>query len=301
MKRFFCSVVILLVMSFSMFAHAEEAKKPVVVCSLPQLADFVKQVVGDACVVKTVVGPDVDPHEYRPKPADAELVKSADLCVENGLYMEGSGNNNWMETLARNASKPLVICTDGLKPLELTEEGKKINDPHAWHSPKAAALYVNNILKGMSKLVPGQKKDFEARADLYLQELKALDGWIRKQVSLIPPDKKVLVTNHDALGYYCHEFGFKIAALLGWNAVEESGMNPESRAKVVNFIKQTHVKAIFVETQLNPKTMDQIGKDAGVRIGGTLYADSIGPADSAAGTYLGMMRENTLTIVNALK
>jgi manganese/iron transport system substrate-binding protein len=78
-------------------------------------------------------------------------------------------------------------------------------------------------------------------------------------------------------------------------------MNPESRAKVVNFIKQTHVKAIFVETQLNPKTMNEIGKDAGVRIGGTLYADSIGPADSAAGSYLGMMRENTLTIVDALK
>ncbi len=301
MKRLSCFLLILLVACFSAFAHAEEAKKPVIVCSLPQLADFARQIVGDACEVKSVIGADVDPHEYQPKPADAELVKSADLCVENGLNMEGGGSSNWMTTLAKDAGKPLVTCTNGLKPLELTEEGKKISDPHAWHSPKNAALYVNNILKGVSKLLPDKKYDFEARADLYLQELKVLDGWIRKQVNQIPPGKRVLVTNHDALGYFCNEFGFKIAALLGWNAAEESGMNPESRAKIVDFIKKSHVKAIFVETQLNPKTMAQIAKEAGVRIGGTLYADSIGPAGSAAGTYLGSIRENTLTIVDALK
>ncbi len=301
MKRLSCLLAILVVICFSAFANAEKAKKPIIVCSLPQLADFARQVVGDDCEVKSVIGADVDPHEYQPKPADAELVKSADLCVENGLYMEGSGTSNWMTTLAKDAGKPLVTCTNGLKPLELTEEGKKISDPHAWHSPKAAALYVNNILKGVSKLLPDKKYDFEARTDLYLQQLKALDGWIKKQVNQIPPNQRVLVTNHDALGYFGHEFGFKIAALLGWNAAEESGMNPESRAKVVDFIKKFHVKAIFVETQLNPKTMDQIGKEAGVRIGGTLYADSIGPAGSAAGTYLGSMRENTLTIVDALK
>jgi manganese/iron transport system substrate-binding protein len=301
MKRIFYFLVILLVASFSVFAQAEKAKKPLIVCSLPQLADFARQIVGDDCEVKSVVAPGVDPHEYQPRPTDAELIKSADLCVENGLYMEGSGSSDWMETLAKNAGKPLVICTNGLNPLELTEEGKKISDPHAFHSPKAAALYVNNILKGVSRLLPDKKKDFEARADLYLQELKALDGWIRKQVASIPPSERVLVTNHDAFGYYCNEFGFKIDALLGWNAVEQNGMNPESRAKVVDFIKKSHVKAIFVETTLNPKTMDEIGKDAGVRIGGTLCSDTTGPAGSAAGTYIGMMRENTLTIVDALK
>ena len=301
MKRLSCFLVILLVACFSAFAHAEEAKKPVIVCSLPVLADFVKQVVGDDCEVKSLTEAGTDPHEYQPKPADAGIIKSADLCVENGLNMEGGGSKNWMQTLVKDAGKPLVTATAGLKPLELIEEGEKGDDPHAWHSPKAAAIYVNNILKGVSKLVPKKKDEFEARADLYLQDLKTLDGWIKKQVNRIPPSQRVLVTNHDALGYFCNEFGFKVAAPLDWKAAEESGMSPANRAKVVDFIKKYHVKAIFMETTLNPKTMTELGKEAGVRIGGTLYADSIGPAGSAAGTYLGSMRENTLTIVEALK
>src|SRR5208337_1660015 len=292
MKRLSCFLVIL-VACFSAFAHAEEARKPVVVCSLPVLADFVKQVVGDDCEVKSLTVAGADPHEYQPKPADAEIIKSADLCVQNGLHMEGTGSNQWMATLVKDAGKPLVTATDGLKPLELIEEGEKVDDPHAWHSPKAAAIYVNNILKGVSKLVPEKKYQFEARADLYLQEMKILDGWIKKQVNRIPPSQRVLVTNHDALGYFCNEFGFKVAA--------ESGMSPANRAKVVDFIKKYHVKAVFMETTLNPKIMTELGKEAGVRIGGTLYADMLGPIGSAADTYLGMMRENTLTIMEALK
>ena len=301
MKRLPCLLVILVVACFSAFAHAEEAKKPVIVCSLPVLADFVKQVVADDCEVKSLTEAGTDPHEYQPKPADAGIIKSADLCVENGLNMEGGGSNNWMQTLVKDAGKPLVTATAGLKPLELIEEGEKVDDPHAWHSPKAAATYVNNILKGVSKLVPEKKDEFEARADLYLQDLKTLDGWIKKQVNRIPPSQRVLVTNHDALGYFCNEFGFKVAAPLDWKAAEESGMSPANRAKVVDFIKKYHVKAIFMETTLNPKIMTELGKEAGVRIGGTLYADMLGPIGSAADTYLGMMRENTLTIMEALK
>ncbi|MGO8878188.1 MAG: metal ABC transporter solute-binding protein, Zn/Mn family [Desulfomonilaceae bacterium] len=301
MKRLSCFLMILVVACFSAFAHAEEAKKPVIVCSLPVLADFVKQVVGDDCEVKSLMEAGVDPHEYQPKPADAGIIKSADLCVENGLHMEGGGGNDWMAIMAKDAGKPLVTATDGIKPLELDEDGKMVDDPHAWHSPKTAAIYLNNILKGVSKLVPEKKFQFDARADLYLQELKILDGWIKKQVNLIPPSKRILVTNHDALGYFCHEFGFKVAAPLDWKAAEESGMSPGARAKVVNFIKNFHVKAIFMETTLNPKTMNELGKEAGVGIAGTLYADQLGPAGSDADTYIGMMRENTLTIVEALK
>ena len=301
MKRLSCFLAILVVACFAVFGYAEEAKKPVIVCSLPVLADFVKQVVGDDCEVKSLTEAGVDPHEYQPKPSDAGIIKAADLCVENGLHMEGGGSNDWMAAMAKDAGKTLVIATNGLKPLELEEEGKKVDDPHAWHSPKAAATYVNNILKGVVKLVPDKKFQFEARADLFLQELKALDGWIKKQVNLIPSGKRVLVTNHDALGYFCHEYGFKVAAPLDWKAAEESGMSPGARSKVVDFIKKSHVKAIFMETTINPKTMTELGKEGGVKIAGTLYADMLGPVGSPADTYIGMMRENTLTIVEALK
>lgn len=301
MKRFSCFLAILVVACFSALGHAEEAKKPVIVCSLPVLADFVKQIAGDECEVKSLTEAGVDPHEYKPKPADAGTVKSADLCVQNGLDMEGTGTNNWMATLLKDAGKPLVTATAGLKPEKLEEEGKMVDDPHAWHSPKNAAIYVNNILKGLVKLIPDKKFQFEARADLFLQELKTLDGWIKKEVNQIPSAKRVLVTNHDALGYFCRDFGFKVAAPLDWKAAEESGMSPASRTKVVDFIKKSHVKAIFMETTLNPKTMNEIGIEAGVKIAGTLYADQLGPVGSAGDTYIGMMRENVLTIVEALK
>ena len=115
---------------------------------------------------------DRSPREYQPKPTDAGIVKSADLCVQNGLDMEGAGTNNWMATLLKDTGKLPVTATVGLKPGKLEEEGKMVDDPHAWHSPKNAAIYVNNILKGLCKLLPGKKAEFEARADLYLQELK---------------------------------------------------------------------------------------------------------------------------------
>src|SRR5271157_4739650 len=154
MKRLSRFLLILVVACFSAFAHAEEAKKPVIVCSLPVLADFVKQVVGDDCEVKSLTEAGTDPHEYQPKPTDAGIIKSADLCVQNGLDMEGAGSSNWMATLLKGSGKTLVTATAGLKPQELEEEGKKVDDPHAWHSPKNAAIYVNNILKGLAKLMP---------------------------------------------------------------------------------------------------------------------------------------------------
>ena len=120
--------------------------------------------------------------------------------------MEGWGNN-WMATMAKDAGKPLVTATDGIKPLELDEDGKKVDDPHAWHSPKTAAIYVNNILKGVTKLVPDKKFQFDARADLYLQELKILDGWIKKQVNLIPPSKRILVTTTTRSGIFATNSG----------------------------------------------------------------------------------------------
>ncbi len=281
-------------------ADTGKTRKPVLVCSTTQIADFARQVVGDSCEVHCILAPGADPHTYMPTPGDAKLVLKADLCLQNGMNLEGK---NWMQTLANDAGKPILTCTEGVQPIELEAEGQKVNDPHAWFSPRNAAIYVNNIVRGVSRLNPSHKSDYEARAKLYLQQLRVLDSWIREQFNAIPVDSRILVTSHDAFNYFAKEYGFKNQAPVGWSTGAEvgAGMTPERRKQVIESIKSFRVKAVFVETSVNPKLVREIANEAGVKIGGELYSDSMGPAGSAGESYIGMMRENVLVIATLLK
>ena len=163
-------------------AAGEDGKRRIV-CSTTQVADFARQIVGDRCEVICILGEGVNPHVYQPVPGDSRLVESADLCIENGLHLEGK---NWMGTLARdNGNKPLVTATRGVRPLDLEYEGQVIKDPHAWFDPRNAAVYVNNILAAVVEMDPTGEPGYRSRAELYLQVLRALDAWIEKQVAAL--------------------------------------------------------------------------------------------------------------------
>lgn len=278
----------------------ESREKPFILCSTTQIADFTRQVVGDRCTVRSVLAPGADPHTYMPTPQDARMALKAALCIENGLHLEGK---NWMATLAKDAGKPIITATAGIRPIDLDVGGEKLSDPHTWFSPKNAAIYVNNILAGVSGLDPTEKEQFVSRAALYLQQLRVLDVWIREQFNSIPPDRRILVTSHDAFNYFAAEFGFKNIAPVGWSTGSElgAGMTPERFKMVVESIKAAGVRAVFVETSVNPKLVREVARAAGVEVGGELYSDSMGPPGSAGETYIGMMRENTITIAQALK
>jgi manganese/iron transport system substrate-binding protein len=286
-------------------APRESSKKPVVVCSTTQVADFARQVVGGRWTVKCILAPGADPHTYTPTPGDGEMVRSADLCLENGLHLEG---NDWMGKIVHDAGKPLAVCAEGVPALQMAFGGEKILDPHAWFSPRNAAIYVNNVVKAISRADPSGRGEYEARARLYLQMLRTLDAWIREQVNRIPPDRRVLVTSHDAFNYFCHEYkfnptnGFMSLAPVGWSTGSEvgAGMTPERRAEVTESIRRFGAAAVFVETSVNPKLIREIAQEAGVRVGGALYSDSMGEAGSAGETYIGMMRENIVTIMEGL-
>lgn len=304
-RRFAMLVCLLILAGAPMPGFAQQSTrtpghKPLILCSTTQIADITRQIVGDRCRVESVLAPGADPHTYMPTPKDARLALKADLCIQNGLHLEGK---NWMATLAKDAGKPIVTATAGIKPIELDQEGVKVIDPHAWFSPRNAAIYVNNIVKAVSRLDPEAKKTYEARARLYLQQLRVLDGWIRAQFNSIPPDQRILVTSHDAFNYFAKEYGFTNTAPVGWSTGSEvgGGMTPERRKKVVDSIKKFGVKAVFVETSVNPKLVRELAREAGVKIGGQLYSDSMGPEGSAGETYIGMMRENVLTILNGLQ
>lgn len=277
-----------------------EGSKLVVACSTTQVADFARHVVGDRWEVVCVLAPGQDPHLYDIKPGDAKLVARADLCLDNGWHLEGK---DWMRTLAETAGKPIVSCVTGVTPLELEEEGEKIFDPHAWFTPRNATVYVRNIVRAVSELDPEHRAEYEARGELYVNQLRTLHLWIVKQVNAIPSQQRILVTSHDAFNYFCREYGFKSAAPAGWSTGDEAGggVTPQRRRQAVESIREFGVKAIFVETSVNAELIQQIAKDAGVVVGGELYSDSMGEEGSAGESYFGMMRENVLTIVNALR
>ena len=279
---------------------AETHSRPRIVCSTTQVADFARQIVGDRMEVFGILGEGMNPHVYQPVPGDSRLVESADLCLQNGLHLEGK---NWMETLARdNGNKPLTTCTDGVPPLDLAYEGQLVKDPHAWFDPVNAARYVQNILAAVSDLDPEGARAYRMRAELYLAQLRALDAWIEKQTSRLPAEQRILVTSHDAFNYFAARYGFKVRSPVGWSTGSEigGGMTPRRRRMVVESIRDFGVSAVFLETSVNPKMIRQIAGEAGVAVGGELYSDAMGGPGSAGETYIGMMRENCLVIVSAL-
>jgi len=275
-----------------------------IVCSTTQIADFARQVVADRWQVRCVLAPGQDPHLYHVTPNDVRLVANADLCMENGLHLEGS---EWMRNLALDAGKPLVTCAQGVHLLQIAPEGAaatvSVPDPHAWFDPQNAAVYVRNILRAVERIDPDRRNEYRARAELYLAQLRALDAWILRQCNAIPRERRILVTSHDAFGYFCQRYGFQSAAPTGWSTGQEigAGITPARRRAAVQSIQEYGVKAIFVETSVNPKLIREIAAEAGAKVGGALYSDSMGPPASAGETYLGMMRENVITIIESLK
>ena len=281
-------------------------QKMIVVASTTQIADLARHVAGDRMDVKSILAPGADPHTYQPTPNDVQIVLGATLCFENGLHLEGK---SWMKTLATDAGKPLVTATKGIKPLKINEGGETIADPHAWFTPRNAAVYVNNITRAFISIDPEGKAEFEARANLCLQQLRVLDSWIREQINKIPIQRRILVTTHDAFNYFCSEYklnannNFLSIAPVGWSTGAEvgGGITPKRRKKVVDSIRASGAPAIFVETTINPKQIREIAEETGVKIGGELYSDSMGEEGTAGETYIGMMRENVILIVNGLK
>jgi manganese/iron transport system substrate-binding protein len=186
--------------------------------------------------------------------------------------------------------------------LDLEYEGQTVRDPHAWFDPRNAAMYVNNILAGLISIDPSGAPDYQARADLYLRQLRVLDSWLELQAGRIPAERRILVTSHDAFNYFAARYGFKVRSPIGWSTGTEigGGMTPERRKTVVASIQNFNVPAIFVETSVYPKMIQQIAEEARVKVGGEVYSDAMGAAGTAGESYIGMMRENMLIVVSGL-
>jgi zinc/manganese transport system substrate-binding protein len=271
------------------------AQKLKVLATFSILADIVKNVGGDRVDVATLVGPNGDAHVYEPAPADARKVADAKVVFVNGLGFEG-----WMSRLvkASGTKATVVVASAGVTPRKLQENGRSEIDPHAWQSVDNVKIYVANVRDALIAADPAGKADYQANAAAYLGKLDQLDRDVKSALAAIAPDRRKLISTHDAFGYFAEAYGVELIAPQGVSTDAE----PSARdiARIVTQIKTQMIPAVFLENIADPRLMRQIAQESGAHIGGTLYSDALTEPKGDAPTYIAMIRHNIKQIAAAL-
>ncbi len=275
-----------------------------IVATTTMLADLSMVIGGARVTVDGLMGPGIDPHLYQASAGDVSLMQKADVVIYNGLHLEGK-----MGEIFKNLSAqgPTVICIEeGLDESKLLawEDDSSVHDPHIWFDVSLWEAAAKTVASGLSEADPDGKSDYEANLDSYLKELEETDTYIRNRSAELPEEQRVLVTAHDAFQYFGKAYGFEVRGLQGISTDAEAGTADVS--DLANFIVERQIKAIFVESSVPPKTIEALqaavkARDFDVAIGGELYSDSLGDADSGAGTYILTVKANIDTIVEALQ
>ena len=299
-----------------------------VVSSFSILSDFVQRVGGDHVDLVTIVGVDGDAHVYEPKPDDAKAMAAAQLVVVNGLGFEG-----WLDRLVDSSGYkgPLVKASDGIEPEKMDEghgdahaegakkathdhdhdhaEGEKKAehdhghdhgefDPHAWQSAANAQVYVKNIADALCGIEKLKCPEFMANAEGYSKELASLHGSIKKVMADIPEGRRTVITSHDAFGYFSHAYGVTFLAPEGVST--ESEASAKDVARLIEQIREDKASTLFVENISDPRLIEQISRETGLKIGGALYSDALSAKDGPAPSYIEMMQYNTRLLTEAM-
>jgi zinc/manganese transport system substrate-binding protein len=269
-----------------------------VVATFSILGDLVQAIGGDRVEVATLVGPNGNAHVYSPAPGDARKLASAQVIVVNGLGYEG-----WMTRLikASGSKAPIVQASERVVTRKMKDDhhgGRLVTDPHAWQSIAHAKIYVANIRDGLSKSDPDGKAAYEANAIAYAAKLDALDKEIRTAVEAIPTERRRVITSHDAFGYFADAYGIVFISPEG--VATESAPSARDVARIITEVKRRKIPAIFMENITDPRLMQQIARETGARVGGTLFSDALSASGGPAPTYIDMMRHNIRELSKAL-
>ena len=280
--------------------------KLLIVCTTGPVAELARHVGGDRVYVEALMGPGVDPHLYQALPADMARLQAADLVFYNGMQLEGR-MADLLGQLGRR--KPVFAVTDilreryaeRLRPLPGTEADF---DPHVWFDVALWAACAELVAERLAEIDPEHAAEYHRNAARYQAELHELDQWCREQVAAIPKQQRVLVTAHDAFGYFGAAYDIEVHGIQGMSTMDEADLVSVNR--LVEMLVQREIKAVFVETSVSERNVRALveacaARGHSIRIGGALYSDAMGPADSPAGTYAGMVRHNVQTIVAALQ
>jgi zinc/manganese transport system substrate-binding protein len=292
-------------LAFFLLAAGLVHAAPTVVTTTTILDDLVRTVGGEHVAASCLLQRGVDPHGYEPTPADVRRLARADLLVVNGLGFE-----TWLDKLIKNSGfrGTLVVASEGVDALHADEEHEGHDhahaheshvDPHAWHDPKRARRYVENIAAALALANAPHAADYEKNAAALRTQLSSLDEYARAQFGALPAERRKLVTSHDSLRYLGNAYGLALIPISGLSPERE----PSARelAKLVRLIRKEKVPAVFIESTSNPKIPELLAREAGVAVVTGLYTDSLGALGSPGATYLEMFRANVDTIVRALR
>lgn len=275
------------------------------VASFSILGDLVREVGGARVHVSTLVGPDSDAHGFSPTPADARKLAEADIVFVNGLGLEG-----WLDRLIRASGTraPVVVASSGVTPIPAADEhahgggghdhGDHALDPHAWQNIANVKIYIANIRDGLATVDPAHADAYRDAAAAYIAKLDALQQEVRATIDGIPPDRRRIITTHDAFGYFAAAYGLRFVAPQGVSTDSEA--SPRDVAAIIRQIRQDRIPAVFLENISDPRQMEQIARESGAKIGGKVYSDALSGPAGPAPTYLDMMRSNLRAFAAAL-
>ncbi len=279
-----------------------EAASPIrVIATTTVVADLVEQVGGDLVVVESLMADGVDPHSYRATPRDIDRLVRADLIVANGLHLEGK----LAELLERIGRKrPFVAVGNAVPKNELLSIGNDLFDPHIWFDAKLWSYCPSAVAGALSQLDSKAALDYRQRAEKYSKNLLELDKNVKRKFKEIPPQRRVLITAHDAFRYFGRAYGLEVIGIQGTSTESEAGLADMNQ--LVELVVQRKIPAVFVETSVSDRNVTALIEGAAarghiVRLGGRLYSDALGPVGGGGDTLERALRSNVDTIIGALR
>jgi zinc/manganese transport system substrate-binding protein len=298
---------LLLVAVMIIGARAAQAEPLKVVASFTILGDLAKQVGGDDVTVTTLVSPNGDAHVFQPTPSDAKALKDADMIIINGLGFEG-----WMGRLikASDTQAPVITASTGItKTLTLKDTEDKNHDhdhhhhgsidPHAWQNVTNGRVYVKTIAEALQKTDPANASTYGERAAKLDADLAALDAWVKTDIATVPPEKRRVITTHDAFGYFADAYQVTFLAPTGFSTDDEP--SAKEMRHLIQQIQSGKTRALFLESMGNPNIIKQLAAETGAVVGPALYTDALSTENGPAATYQKMMQYNVTALVKAMQ
>ncbi|AZV93685.1 iron ABC transporter substrate-binding protein [Bordetella sp. J329] len=287
------------VLAFALGAGPVAAQSPAklkVVTTFTVIADMAQNVAGDAAIVESITKPGAEIHNYQATPGDLLKAQDAQLVLWNGLNLE-----LWFEKFfKRLKGVPSVVVSDGVDPISIDEgpyQGKP--NPHAWMSPSAALIYVDNIRDALVQQDPGNADTYRANAEAYKAKINAVVEPIIQELAQIPEDQRWLATSEGAFSYLARDFGLKELYLWPINADQQG--TPQQVRKMIDAVREHNVPAVFSESTISPAPAQQVARETGANYGGVLYVDSLSEPSGPVPTYLDLLQVTSETIAKALK
>jgi manganese/zinc/iron transport system substrate-binding protein len=274
-----------------------------VLATIGMIGDVAARIAGEHARVESMMRSGVDPHLYKATEGDVRRLSEADLILYNGLNLEGKMGDIFVKI---SRTRPVVAVSESV-PKESLREPKEFlghYDPHIWFDVSLWAHTIDSIVAALTEMAPEHADAFRANGDTLRAEFKALDEWVKQEIATIPKERRVLVTAHDAFGYFGRRYDIEVMGLQGISTVSEAGLGDVER--LVGVISDRKIPAIFVESSVPVRAIEAVqraceSKGWPVKIGGLLFSDAMGAADTPEGAYPGMVRHNVKTIVEALR